>query len=123
MVRKTETIRKELGASGEVLRQTIEKRLSRDGIRREDALRLSAEIEAQDSKNVSTAEKELGDGQEKRLTRLKEEQDRLQRLLEQARKRVGVDGADIRQVVEIALKDDQVRTAGLNLLATKTPNR
>lgn len=107
LVRKTETIRKELGASGEVLRQTIEKRLSRDGIRREDALRLSAEIEAQDSRKVSTAEQELGDEQEKRLARLKEEQDRLQRLLEQARRRVGVDGADIRQVVEIALQDDQ----------------
>jgi hypothetical protein len=37
---------------------------------------------------------------------LKEEQYRLQRALEQARKRVGVDGADIRRVVEIALKDD-----------------
>ncbi|PDT12930.1 DISARM system SNF2-like helicase DrmD [Rhizobium sp. M1] len=107
LVRKTETIRKELGASGEVLRQTIEKRLSRDGIRREDARRLSAEIEDQDSTKVSTAERELGDEQKKRLARLKDEQDRLQRLLEQARKRVGVDGADIRQVVEIALKDDK----------------
>lgn len=106
LVRKTEIIRKELGASGEVLRQTLEKRLSKDGIRRGDVLRLSAEIEGQDSRNVATAERELGDEQDKRLTRLKEEQDRLQRLLEQAQKRVGVDGEDIRQVVEIALKDD-----------------
>ncbi|MDO5894051.1 DISARM system SNF2-like helicase DrmD [Agrobacterium sp. Azo12] len=113
LVRKTETIRKELGASGEVLRQTIEKRLSRDGIRRGETQRISDEIASENTSKVSTAEKELGDEQEKRLARLKDEQDRLQRLLEQARKRVGVEGADIRQVVEIALKDDDaVLSAG-----------
>ncbi|WP_324765581.1 hypothetical protein SO078_29965 (plasmid) [Sinorhizobium meliloti] len=65
------------------------------------------EIEGQDSKQVLVAERELGDETAKRLTKLKEEQERLQRLLEQARKRVGVEGSDIRQVVEIALKDDE----------------
>ncbi len=107
LVRKTETIRKQLGASGEVLRQTIERRLTKDGIRRRDARRLTEEIEGQDSKQVLVAERELGDETAKRQIKLKEEQERLQRLLEQARKRVGVQGSDIRQVVEIALKDDE----------------
>lgn len=106
LVRKTETIRKELGAAGEVLRQTIEKRLTKDGIRRSDAKRISAEIDNEDSKQVIIARAELGDETEKRLARLKEEDDRLDRLLKQADKKVGVKGQDIRQVVEIALKDD-----------------
>lgn len=106
LVRKTETIRKELGASGEVLRQTIEERLNGNGIRRADARQLSAEIEGQSSIKVLTAERELDDAREKRLARLKDEQQRLQKLLDDAKRRVGVDGADIRQVVEIALKDD-----------------
>ena len=44
LMRKTETIRRELGASGEVLRQRIERKLSREGIRRGEAGKLAAEI-------------------------------------------------------------------------------
>jgi hypothetical protein len=55
---------------------------------------------------VKVAERELGDETDRRIARLKEEQDRLQRALDQAKKRVGVEGSDIRRVVEIALKDD-----------------
>ncbi|WP_198032611.1 DISARM system SNF2-like helicase DrmD [Mesorhizobium sp. WSM2561] len=45
LVRKTETIRRQLGASGEVLRQTMEKTLTREGIRRSEAASLAASIE------------------------------------------------------------------------------
>jgi len=38
--------------------------------------------------------------------RLKEEEQRLQRALETAKRRVGVEGVDIRHVIEIALQDD-----------------
>lgn len=106
LVRKTETIRRELGASGEVLRLRIEGRLARDGIRRGEAARLAREIEGETSRRAALAERELGDERERRIARLKDEQERLQRALEHARRRVGVDGDDVRRVVEIALAQD-----------------
>ncbi len=106
LVRKTEVIRRQLGASGEVLRMRMERTLTREGIRRDEAAKLAESIAEATSDRVKVAERELGDEADRRISRLKEEQDRLQRALEQARKRVGVDGADIRHVVEIALKDD-----------------
>ena len=106
LVRKTETIRKQLGAAGEVLRQSVEQRLTKEGIRRKDAVQIADAIEKEASPRSSLAERELGDETEKRIVRLKEQQEWLQRLLKNASERVGVTGADIRQVVEIALKDD-----------------
>ena len=106
LVRKTEVIRKQLGASGEVLRQTIETTLARDGIRRGDAERMADSITNATSERVGIAERELGDEADKRVARLKEEEQRLQRALDTAKRRVGVDGADIRHVVEIALQDN-----------------
>lgn len=106
LVRKTEVIRKQLGASGEVLRQTIENTLAREGIRRGDADRMADSITNATSRRVSIAERELGDEADKRVARLKEEEQRLQRQLDAAKRRVGVDGADIRHVIEIALQED-----------------
>lgn len=106
LMRKTETIRRELGASGEVLRQQIERRLSRDGIRRGEASRLAAEIAGETSNGVTVAERELGDERDRRIARLKEEEQQLQRQLDHAKREVGVAGDDIRRVVDIALKDD-----------------
>ncbi|MET4739474.1 ERCC4-related helicase [Bradyrhizobium japonicum] len=106
LVRKTEVIRKQLGASGEVLRQTIETTLAREGIRRDDAERMADSITNATSGRVGIAERELGDEADKRVARLKEEEQRLQRALDTAKRRVGVEGADIRHVIEIALQDD-----------------
>lgn len=106
LVRKTEVIRKQLGASGEVLRIKMEQALARGGIRRQDAGRLAEDITRAESGRVSIAERELGDEADKRLARLKEEQERLQRALDAAQRRVGVRGVDIRHVVDIALQDD-----------------
>ncbi len=106
LVRKTETIRRELGASGEVLRLRIEGRLTRDGIRRGEAARLASAIEGETSRRAALAERELGDEQRRRLARLKEEGQRLDRALEQAKRRVGVEGADVRHVVEVALAQE-----------------
>ena len=106
LVRKTEVIRRQLGAAGEVLRMRMEKTLAREGIRRDEAAKLAKSIEGASSDKVALAERQMGDEEDRRITRLKEEQARLQRALEQARRRVGVDGADIRRVVEIALQDD-----------------
>jgi hypothetical protein len=106
LVRKTEVILKQLGASGEVLRIQMEKTLAREGIRRSDAERLAESISEARSGLVNVAERELGDEADKRLARLKEEQERLQRALDTAKRRVGIEGTDIRHVVEIALQDD-----------------
>jgi ERCC4-related helicase len=106
LVRKTEVIRQQLGASGEVLRQTIETTLARQGIRRGDAAQLADSITGASSERVGVAARELDDQADRRVARLKQEEERLQRALENARKRVGVDGADIRRVIEVALTDD-----------------
>jgi Helicase conserved C-terminal domain len=106
LVRKTEVIRRQLGASGEVLRMRMEKTLTRDGIQRGQVAKLATSIDEATSDQVKIAERELGDEVDRRIARLKEEQERLQRALDHAKKRVGVEGADIRRVVEIALKDD-----------------
>lgn len=108
LVRKTEVIRRQLGASGEVLRQRMERVLAREGISRADAGNLATSIRDDSSERVELASRQLGDERERRIARLKDENDRLGRLLKNARNRVGVEGADIRQVVEIALKDDGV---------------
>ncbi len=112
LVRKTEVIRRQLGAAGEVLRLRIENELSREGIRKGSAAKLAKEISEVTTDRVDLAQKQMGDEADRRVARLREDQDRLERLLEQARRRVGVDGSDIRQVVEIALKGD-----GAELLA------
>jgi ERCC4-related helicase len=106
LVRKTEVIRKQLGASGEVLRLQMESALAREGIRRGEADRLAENITQAKSERASVAERQLGDEADKRVAQLKEEQERLQRALDAAKRRVGVKGADIRHVVEVALKDD-----------------
>src|SRR5450755_1837686 len=89
LVRKTEVIRKQLGASGEVLRLQMENTLSREGIRRGEADRLADSITQAKSGRVGIAERELGDEADKRVARLKEEEQRLQRALDTAKRRVG----------------------------------
>jgi hypothetical protein len=84
----------------------MEKTLTRDGIQRGQTAKLAASIDEATSERVKVAERELGDETDRRIARLKEEQDRLQRALDHAKRRVGVEGADVRRVVEIALKDD-----------------
>jgi hypothetical protein len=96
---------RQLGAAGEVLRMRMEQTLTREGIRRNEAAKLAESITEATSDRVKVAERELGDETDRRISRLKDDQDRLQRALDQAKKRVGVDGADVRRVVEIALKD------------------
>jgi hypothetical protein len=106
LMRKMELIRKQLGAAGEVLRMRMEKTLVRDGIQRSEAAKLAAMITDANSDMVNVIEQELDDEPESRLAKLKEEQERLQRALDTAKKRVGVEAGDIKHVVEIALQDD-----------------
>lgn len=106
LIRKTEIIRKQLGTAGEVLRSKIGAKLTEGGISRRDASRLADEIENVADDGVGVAKRDLDDEQDRRLRRLKEEQDWLQRRLEAARLRVGVAGSDVKRIVEIALADD-----------------
>lgn len=129
LVRKTEVIRKQLGASGEVLRLTIETTLAREGIRPGDAERMANSITNAKSRRVGIAEREMGAEADKRVPRLKEEEQRLQRALDTAKRRVGVEGADIRHVIEIALQDNgaalqpgRFSVPGAVLLDPETPS-
>ncbi|TGP86583.1 ATP-dependent helicase [Mesorhizobium sp. M2D.F.Ca.ET.223.01.1.1] len=106
LIRKTEIIRKQLGTAGEVLRRKIETRLTEGGIARADASRIADEIDNVTDDGVRAAKRDLDDEADRRIGRLREEQDWLQRRLEDARQKVGVSGADVRRVVEIALADD-----------------
>ncbi|WP_419694411.1 DISARM system SNF2-like helicase DrmD [Mesorhizobium muleiense] len=106
LIRKTEIIRKQLGTAGEVLRLKIETRLTESGISRGEVDHLVDEIENVSDDGVGTAKRDLDDESDRRIGRLKEEQDWLQRRLEDARKRVGVAGVDVKRIVEIALADD-----------------
>ena len=106
LVRKTEVIRQQLGASGEVLRQTIETTLAKEGIRRGNAERMASSITNASSARVGIAARELDDEIDKRVARLKDEEQRLQRALDAAKRRVGVKGADVRHVIEVALQED-----------------
>lgn len=106
LIRKTEVIRKQLGTAGEVLRQKIETRLREGGISRANAERLAEEINNVSDDRVGAAQRDLDDEADRRIKRLKEEQDWLQRRLEEARQRVGVAGSDVKRIVEIALSDD-----------------
>lgn len=109
LVRKTEIIRKQLGTAGEVLRRKIETRLTEGGISRANAARLADEIDNVNDDGVSAAQRDLDDAADRRIGRLKEEQDWLQRRLEEARQRVGVAGSDVKRIVEIALADNGAR--------------
>lgn len=106
LIRKTEVIRKQLGTAGEVLRRKIETRLNEAGISRTDAAHLVEEIDNVSDDGVGAAQRDLDDAADRRIKRLKEEQDWLQRRLEDARQRVGVAGSDVKRIVEIALADD-----------------
>lgn len=106
LIRKTETIRQQLGTAGEVLRRSIETKLTEGGIGRQNAEKLAAEIENATDARTDRAKRDLDDDAERRIQRLKEEEQRLQRQLDNARDRVGVEGADLRRIVEVALSEN-----------------
>lgn len=114
LVAKTETVRRELGAAGQVIRDDLETRL-RAGIGRGEAEGLAQDMETASSKKAALAARELGPGDEARIEALKREDERLQNARETARRRVGVDPADLQATVELALgrlKDAAALTGG-----------
>lgn len=101
LVRKTETIRLELGSLSEV----VEKRL-RTGIRRADAEAAAAEIEAleDDPEKRAAREAELDSEAEKRQQNLREEIKTLGNRIEDARRWIGLDEVQLRDALNCSLE-------------------
>jgi hypothetical protein len=103
-VRKTETIKRELGSLSKVIDDEVERRLNR-GIRHRDAERLAAEIEVADldAQRKRIAEEELEVARE-RQHELREQIDRCRRLLEASRNWVEFDAARFRHALSCSLE-------------------
>ncbi len=100
LVRKTETIRLELGSLSEV----VEKRL-RTGIRRAEAEAAAAEIEAleDDPEKRAARQAELDDDAQQRQTRLRSEIDTLRNRINDARRWIGLDEVQLRDALGCSL--------------------
>ena len=104
LVRKTETIRTQLGAIGEVIETRIADRLAARGIERDKAKALAQAVaDESDADRLARARAEMDDEEKERHDRLLADQDKLRADLERARKRVGVDPKDLTRVVAAAL--------------------
>lgn len=104
LVRKTETIRKELGSLSKVIDDDIERRLSA-GIRHKDAERLARDIEAADldADTKRVTEEELEEARE-RQDDLKAQIERCRTLLEKSRTWTGFEAAPFRDALSCALE-------------------
>ena len=104
LVRKTETIKKELGSLSKVIDDDIERRLRR-GIRHRDAAELEHEIEEADldAERKRIAAEELESSRE-RQEELKAQIARCQNLLEASRNWVGFESAPFRDALSCSLE-------------------
>jgi hypothetical protein len=104
LVRKTETIRTQLGSAGQVIEQRIADRLNANGIERGRAATLAQAIGAEtDTERLARARAEMDDDERARYERLVRDLDDLWDVLERSRERVGVDPGELQQVVATAL--------------------
>jgi hypothetical protein len=111
LVRKTETIRTQLGSVGQVIEQRVADRLNASGIERGRAAALAEAIDAEtDTERLARARAEMDDEERARHGRLLWDLDDLWDVLERSRERVGVDPEELQQVVATALD-----RAGTNL--------
>jgi hypothetical protein len=104
LVRKTETIRKELGSLSQVIDARLAKTLSQ-GIRRKTLDRLASEIETADldADRRRIVEDELEAARE-RQTVLRGQIDRLRTLLETSQRSIGLDQEQFRSAISCALE-------------------
>lgn len=113
LVKKTETIYRELGSAGDVLSNKMADLLATKGLRDE---RLTDEMDALETDpKVLKAQQEMDDKEERRIEREARELDRMRKLLEDSRKRVGVETEDLKAVVAAALS-----RSGASLDAART---
>jgi len=105
LVRKTETIRTQLGSTGQVIEERITERLVVAGIDRRRVQAEADEIEAEaDPDRTARAVAEMDDATQARHQRLLRDLDDLRKALERSRERVGVDHRELQQVVATALQ-------------------
>jgi superfamily II DNA or RNA helicase len=104
LVRKTETIKKELGSLSKVIDDDIERRLAQ-GIRHRDAERLAREIEAVDldAEKKRVTEEELESARE-RQKELEAQIERCRTLLEQSRQWVRFEAGAFRDALSCSLE-------------------
>ena len=104
LVRKTGTIKAELGSLSQVIDDDVERRLNAGGIRHRDAERLAREIEAADvdAERRRIAEDELEAARE-RQDALHEQVERCRDLLARSRKWVGFEAAPFRDALSCSL--------------------
>ena len=104
LVRKTETIKRELGSLSKVIDDDVERRM-RGGIRHRDADRLKREIEAADldAMRRQVTEEELEAARDRRGD-LEAQVERCRGLLERSRSWVGFEAAPFRQALSRALE-------------------
>ena len=104
LVRKTETIKRELGSLSKVIDDDVERRM-RGGIRHRDADRLKREIEDADIDEArrQITEEELEAARDRR-DKLTEQVERCRGLLERSRNWVGFEAAPFRQTLSCALE-------------------
>ena len=105
LVRKTETIRRELGSLSKVIDEDIEKRLLRSGIRHSDAESLAREIDEADidPQHRRTVSEEL-EAQREQREKLKEQIEQCQSLLERSRNWVGFESEPFRDALSCSLE-------------------
>ena len=104
LVRKTETIREQLGSVGQVIEDRIAKRLAQAGIGRGQGAIIARAIEEEnDAERLRRARSEMDDDDRIRHERLLKEQTDLQSALERSRERVCVDPQDLQRVAAAAL--------------------
>ena len=105
LVRKTETIKRELGSLSKVIDDDIERRLRRGGIRHRDAERLVREIEAADldRERKRVADEELEAARE-RQEDLKAQIERCRGLLERSRRWVQFEAEPFRDALSCSLE-------------------
>ena len=105
LVRKTETIKRELGSLSKLIDDDIERRLRRGGIRHRDAERLAREIEAADldRERKRVAAEELETARE-RQEDLKAQIERCRGLLERSRRWVQFEAEPFRDAMSCSLE-------------------
>ena len=104
LVRKTETIRRELGSLSQVIETDIERRLRRSGIRHRDAAELAGRIERAD---LDAARRRIGRRELQAARRRQDEldaaNDRCRNLLKRSRRAVGFEERAFRNALSCSL--------------------
>lgn len=104
LVRKTETIKKELGSLSRVIDDDIERRLTKSGIRHSDVARLAGELESADldAERRRISEEELEAARERKEA-LENQIDRCRSLLERSRTWVDFQAGPFREALNCSL--------------------